>query len=82
MWGADMGDVQASELRQHLREILERVEAGERVRIRRRGRVVAELVPAGESQPRWKRPPEATVTLPPGPGIADVVVEERETAGR
>jgi len=77
-----MGDVPISELRRHLREVLERVEAGERMRIRRRGRVIAELVPAGESQPRWKRPADATVSLPAGISIAAAVLAERKTADR
>ncbi len=51
------------------------------MRLRRRGRVVADPAPAGESQP-GREPPGVAVTLLPGPGVADVVVEEREKAVR
>jgi len=44
-----MADVSARELRNHVRTVLRRVEAGERLRVTIRGRPVAELVPIAES---------------------------------
>lgn len=47
-----MGDVASRELRNHTRDLLDRVEAGESIRITVDGRPVAVLAPL-EAQPRW-----------------------------
>lgn len=47
-----MGEVASRELRNHTRQILERVDAGEDVTITVNGRPVAVLRPVGE-RPRW-----------------------------
>jgi prevent-host-death family protein len=46
-----MSDVSSRELRNHMAEVLRRVEAGERLRVNVNRRPVAELVPLG--RPRW-----------------------------
>jgi prevent-host-death family protein len=59
-----MADVTIRELRNHGGEVIDRVRAGERVRITRAGRPVAELSPVRESRmtastllERWRRLP-------------------------
>jgi prevent-host-death family protein len=46
-----MGEVGAYEAKTHLSRLLERVEAGERITLTRRGRPVAMLVPVEERRP-------------------------------
>ena len=47
-----MGDVSSRDLRNHTREVLERVQRGEAVRVTVNRRPVAEIVPARE-RPVW-----------------------------
>ncbi len=49
-----MSEVASRELRNHTRELLDRVAAGERITITVRGRPVAELTPIAQRQ-RWMR---------------------------
>ncbi|MBV9063665.1 MAG: type II toxin-antitoxin system Phd/YefM family antitoxin [Alphaproteobacteria bacterium] len=47
-----MGDISIAEAKAHLSELLDRVEAGQTVRITRRGKPVARLVPEAKKKKR------------------------------
>ena len=49
-----MSEVASRELRNHTRELLDRVATGERITITVRGRPVAELAPVAQ-RPQWMR---------------------------
>lgn len=77
-----MHTLRISEFRANMSTILDLVERGETVRITRRGKPVAELVPVWQlgvvkELPSWKRPFEP-VTLPPGVSLSQAVLDERE----
>lgn len=74
-----METVAFSEFRRNASKLLDRVEQGEIVQIRRHGKVVAELSPAGTAtrMPAWKEPFAPLVTS--GKSLADMIIEERES---
>lgn len=74
-----------SEFRANASAMLDLVEQGERVRILRHGRPVADLVPVGAAPeavprlPRWKMPIEPLrLARPDGRTGAQLIVDERE----
>lgn len=50
-----MREATVAELRKHTREYFDSVEAGEVIRVLRRGHAVAEIVPLRPADPSWKR---------------------------
>lgn len=80
-----MHTLNLSEFRANASAMLDLVERGERVRILRHGRPVADLVPVGEAAepvarvPRWKQPIEPLqLVRPDGRTGAQLIIDERE----
>ena len=66
-----------SELRRRAKKYLDEVEKGETVRVTRRGRVIAKIVPADdETKPTWKKP--AVRLAIPGTEISKMILNDRE----
>ena len=71
-----MKSISFSDFRHDASRILDLVEQGEEVVIRRHGKVVARLIPAQEpGVPAWKKPGLRLVTK--GPGLSEVIAEDR-----
>lgn len=58
-----MLDATLTEFRNHAKRYLDAVERGESVRIYRKGRPVAELVPVATPTPAWKNAPSVRLRL-------------------
>lgn len=72
-------DMKVREARQQFCQLLDRVEKGEEVIIRRRGRIVARLVPPGPASPSLPDLREFRQSIPlSGPGLSETVRRERE----
>ncbi len=65
-----------TELRNHAKEFFDFVEAGESVRILRKGKPIADIVPVAHETPSWKRRVAAPLVLDGGK-ISDLILEER-----
>ncbi len=66
-----------SELRRRAKKYLDDVEQGDTVRVTRRGRVIAKIVPADdETKPTWKKP--AVRIVIPGTEISKMILNDRE----
>ena len=66
-----------SELRRQAKKYLDAVEQGETVRITRRGRVIARIVPADtETKPSWKK--SALRLTIPGVELSKIILNERD----
>lgn len=75
-----MRETTVAELRKHTKECFDSVERGEVIRVYRRGRPVAEIVPLREKGPSWKEPiPRLTIA---GLSLAEEVLKDREDSGR
>lgn len=81
-----MREIGVRELRDNLSRTLHAVSRGERIRVKRHGRVLAELVPAGEPQDEEIRSLTAAGRLTPPsrvkPRRAPRLVEARQPASR
>lgn len=71
-----MREATIADLRKHTREYFDSVENGEVIRILRRGRPVAEIVPVRRDVPSWKRPVDRLVVS--GLSLAEEVLRDRE----
>ena len=65
-----------TELRNHAKEFFDFVEAGESVRILRKGKPIADIVPVAHETPSWKRRVAHPLVLDGGK-ISDLILEER-----
>ena len=72
-----MKEISFSEFRQNASSVLDLVEQGEEVDIRRHGKIVARLIPAKSArrQPSWKKPGLRLVTK--APSLSRAIIEER-----
>jgi prevent-host-death family protein len=72
-----MKDISFSEFRQNASSVLDLVEQGEEVEIRRHGKVVARLVPARitRREPAWKKPGLRLVTK--APSLSQAIIQDR-----
>jgi prevent-host-death family protein len=66
-----------TEFRNQAKCYLDAVERGETVRIYRRGRPVAELVPISTRTPSWKNPPDQPLRLE-GLCLGEEIIADRE----
>lgn len=70
-----------TELRRHAKRYLDAVERGETVRVTRRGRIIAQIVPADDNtKPSWKKP--ALKLEIPGVELSRYILNERDEADR
>jgi antitoxin (DNA-binding transcriptional repressor) of toxin-antitoxin stability system len=67
-------------LRKHISEIMDHVERGERIRVLRQGKAIADIVPADvrEATPAWKRPGLRLVVK--GESLTNAVLAERRAS--
>jgi prevent-host-death family protein len=72
-----MRETTFSELRRHAKDYLDAVESGETVRIYRRGRPVADIVPVRPEEPSWKRPVRR-LTISGASAAAAVIADRSE----
>jgi prevent-host-death family protein len=70
-----MRETTIAELRKHTREYFDAVEKGEVIRVLRRGRAVAEILPIRGDEPSWKRPLDRLVV--PGLSLAREILKDR-----
>lgn len=75
-----MRETTIAELRKHTKECFDSVERGEVVRVYRRGRAVAEIVPLPQDEPSWRRPLQRLVI--PGCYLAEEILRDRAERGR
>ena len=73
-----MQETNVVELRKHTKIYLDAVEQGEIVRIYRKGRPIADIVPIPKSTPAWKRNIER-VTIP-GISISREIIKDRDAS--
>jgi prevent-host-death family protein len=66
-----------TELRRHAKVYFDAVEAGETVRVYRKGRPVADIVPVGAAKPAWKKPPLTRLSLA-GLSLGSEVLVDRD----
>ncbi len=71
-----MKTVGFTEFRSHASDMMTEVEHGETLLVVRHGRPIAEVSPAADQQPSWKRP--ALRLSVKGAGLAAAILEERE----
>ncbi len=73
-----MRETTVAELRKHTREFLDAVEKGDVIRIYRRGRPIAEIVPIPAEKPSWKKEiPRLTIS---GLSLSrEILKDRRET---
>jgi prevent-host-death family protein len=71
-----MKTVSFTEFRNHASDMLTEVEHGETLIVVRHGRPIAEVTPAVNQQPSWKRPALRLSTK--GAGLASAILQERE----
>jgi prevent-host-death family protein len=77
MYILSMKTINFTEFRQNASAVLDLVERGERVRVLRRGKAVAVLVPvSAEDTPSWRRP-GLRLPIASGASLARAVLEER-----
>ncbi|MEJ2054957.1 MAG: type II toxin-antitoxin system prevent-host-death family antitoxin [Calditrichaceae bacterium] len=70
-----------SELRRHAKKYLDAVERGETVRVTRRGRTIARIVPADDNtKPSWKKP--ALKLEIPGVELSRYILKERDESSQ
>jgi len=65
-----------TEFRNHASDMMTTVEHGETLLVVRHGRPIAEVSPATDQQPSWKRPALRLSTK--GAGLAAAIIGERE----
>jgi prevent-host-death family protein len=65
-----------TEFRKHASGMMTEVEQGETFLVVRHGRPIAQVSPATEQQPAWKRPALRLATK--GAGLASAIIEERK----
>ncbi|MBC8391090.1 MAG: prevent-host-death protein [Deltaproteobacteria bacterium] len=69
-----------AELRKQTKYYFDAVERGNMVRVYRKGRMIADIVPVTREKPSWKRPvPRITV---PGITISREIIKDRENTDR
>ena len=75
-----MKTVTFTEFRKHASEVLDLVEKGESIQVRRHGKAVARVIPAGmeERKPSWKRPGLRLAAR--GVSLSRAVLEERRSS--
>lgn len=66
-----------SEFRNHAKQYLDSVEAGESVRILRNGRPIADIVPVQQDLPSWKRRAAQPLVID-GVSLSRMILDERE----
>jgi len=71
-----MKTISFTQFRNHASDLLTEVEHGETLLVVRHGRPIAEVSPAANQPPSWKRPALRLSTK--GAGLASAIVEERE----
>ena len=73
-----MRETTVAELRKHTKEFLDAVEKGDVIRIYRRGRPIAEIVPIPAEKPSWKKEiPRLTIS---GLSLSrEILKDRRET---
>ncbi len=71
-----MRDTTFTELRNHARAYFDLVEAGETVRVLRKGKPIAEIHPVAAQTPSWKRRPARPLAIP-GAQIGRLILEQR-----
>ena len=70
-----MKETTVAELRKHTKEYLDAVEKGDVIRVYRRGRPIAEIVPIPSEKPSWKRDiPRLTIS---GLSLSREVLKDR-----
>ncbi len=70
-----MKETTVAELRKHTKEYLDVVEKGDVIRVYRRGRPIAEIVPIPSEKPSWKRDiPRLTIS---GLSLSREVLKDR-----
>jgi prevent-host-death family protein len=70
-----MREATIAELRKHTREYFDDVETGEVIRILRRGRPVADIVPVRQRDPSWREPVDRLII--PGLSLAQEILRDR-----
>lgn len=70
-----MPDTTFTELRKHAKDWFDLVEAGQTVRVLRKGRPIAEIHPIPAQPPSWKRP--ARPVMVGGKEISRLILDER-----
>lgn len=71
-----MKTISFTEFRNHASDLMTAVEHGETLLVIRHGRPIAEVSPATDQPPSWKRPALRLSTK--GTGLAAAIIEERE----
>jgi prevent-host-death family protein len=71
-----MKTINFTAFRNHASDMLTEVERGETIVVIRHGRPIAEISPASDQQPSWKRP--ALRTIAKGADLSAAILEERE----
>ena len=71
-----MRETTFTELRNHAKTFFDAVEDGETVRVYRKGRPVADIVPVKATQ-AWKKPPQVRLSLA-GLSLSDEVLADRD----
>lgn len=75
--GTELKTINFTEFRNHASDMMTEVEHGETLLVVRHGRPIAEVSPATDPQPSWKRPALRLSTK--GTGLAAAILEERES---
>ena len=70
-----MVSISFTKFRQHAKTYFDAVEKGEKVRILRHGKVIAEIMPPTNQQPKWRK--AAPQLVIPGLSLSRAVLEER-----
>lgn len=71
-----MKTINFTEFRNHASDMMNEVERGETLLVVRHGRPIAEVSPATDQQPSWKRP--ALRLSIKGASLAAAIIEDRE----
>lgn len=71
-----MKTINFTEFRNHASDMMTAVERGETLLVVRHGRPIAEVSPATDQQPSWKRP--ALRLSAKGAGLAVIILQERK----
>ena len=72
-----MRETTFTELRKHAKVFFDAVENGETIRVYRKGRPVADIVPIKAALPAWKKPPQIRLSLG-SLSLGDEVLADRD----
>lgn len=70
-----MVTVNFTQFRQHAKSYFDAVEKGEVIYIKRRGKIVASIIPPRKKEPLWKQ--KALRLKIPGVSLSQTIIEER-----